>query len=148
MKLHIANRPQFFAGLVFTAIGIAALVMAREYPLGNAARVGPGYFPLLLSILLTGLGIAACVTSLGAGPIEHIGRWALVPMVFVLLGVVGFGLVIDKWGFIVAALCPLLLGCYQRILTRPIELAVLSAGLIGFTILLFVKFLGMPIAIY
>jgi len=148
MKPQIVNRPQFFAGLLFAAIGLAALGMATQYPLGNAARIGPGYFPLLLSLLLIGLGVAASLTALGGGTVEPIGRWSLLPMACVLAGVVGFGLLIDRLGFIAAALCPLLLGCYQRILTRPVELALISIGLISFTILLFVNFLGMPISLY
>ena len=40
------------AGLMFIAIGITAIVIASNYTLGTAARMGPGYFPRILSILL------------------------------------------------------------------------------------------------
>jgi hypothetical protein len=42
-------RPKdFYAGLLFVAFGVVAIIIARNYPLGTAARMGPGYFPRLL----------------------------------------------------------------------------------------------------
>ena len=44
------------AGLMFIAVGIAAIVIASNYTLGTAARMGPGYFPRILGILMIVLG--------------------------------------------------------------------------------------------
>jgi hypothetical protein len=63
-------RPKdFYAGLLFVAFGVFAIIIARDYPLGTAARMGPGYFPRLLGMLLIVLGVALSLTALrGHGP--------------------------------------------------------------------------------
>ena len=52
--------------MLFVAIGIAFMVLARQYRLGTAARMGPGFFPTLLGGLLAVLGLSLC--DPGAGP--------------------------------------------------------------------------------
>ena len=44
----VRSPKDFVAGLMFIAIGIAAIVIASNYTLGTAARMGPGYFPRIL----------------------------------------------------------------------------------------------------
>jgi putative tricarboxylic transport membrane protein len=44
------------AGLIFLAIGAAAIHFAREYPFGTAVRMGSGYFPTVLGWILGGFG--------------------------------------------------------------------------------------------
>lgn len=50
------SQKDFLSGLMFTAVGIAFAVGATNFDIGGAARMGPGYFPLLLGILLAILG--------------------------------------------------------------------------------------------
>jgi uncharacterized protein YybS (DUF2232 family) len=45
-------------GLVLIAIGVAAIVIAGEYPFGTARRMGPGYFPVILGGICAILGVA------------------------------------------------------------------------------------------
>ncbi len=52
------------AGLLFIAVGIAAIAIAANYTLGTAARMGPGYFPRILGILLIVLGAILALRSL------------------------------------------------------------------------------------
>ncbi|MBV5331034.1 tripartite tricarboxylate transporter TctB family protein, partial [bacterium] len=52
----IGNPKDFFAGLLFMAFGLAALVLSGDYTIGTAARMGAGYFPRVLGILLLGMG--------------------------------------------------------------------------------------------
>ena len=41
----IRNPKDFWAGLVYIAFGVAAILIALKYPVGSAGRMGPGYFP-------------------------------------------------------------------------------------------------------
>ncbi|MBI5967269.1 MAG: tripartite tricarboxylate transporter TctB family protein, partial [Deltaproteobacteria bacterium] len=61
MRIKIRNPKDLYAGLVFIFFGVFALLMARSYPMGNAMRMGPGYFPSILggSLALLGLVVAA-----------------------------------------------------------------------------------------
>ncbi len=148
MRLGHAFGKEFYAGLIFTATGIAAGVLSLRYPLGTVTAMGPGYFPLLLSILLTALGIGAIAVGLAARGGERITPWAPVPLLFILAGVVGFGLLIDRKGLVPACLVLLLLGCYQRLRRSPVEVALLALALIGMAVGLFIYGLGMPMKMF
>jgi len=148
VRLRIADRKEFSAGLIFTAIGLVALGLSFEYRLGTATRMGPGFFPLCLSVLLIVLGIAAAVRGLRASMVEPLGRWPLVPLVFVMCGVIAFGLLIDWKGLAVAVLVLIVLACYQRLRSRPLEVALIAALLIAMTVGLFIYGLGMPFYLY
>ena len=65
--MKIKSHKDFFSGLMFTVIGLGFAVGATQYPLGTGARMGPGYFPLLLGIVLAVLGALVTFNSL----IEH-----------------------------------------------------------------------------
>lgn len=55
--MRIRNHRDFWAGVMFVAIGGLYAGFSFEYEIGTGARMGPGYFPLLLGILLTVLGL-------------------------------------------------------------------------------------------
>jgi hypothetical protein len=97
-------RPKdFYAGLLFVAFGVFAIIVARNYPLGTAARMGPGYFPRLLGILLIVLGGALSLTALrGRGP--PLPGWKWRPVSVVLLSVVAFGLVLTHAGLVLSTI--------------------------------------------
>ena len=61
--MKITHPKDFYAGLMFFAIGTFALVMAFNYPLGSAARMGPGYFPRVLGGILMVLGAILAIRS-------------------------------------------------------------------------------------
>ncbi len=65
--LRIRSQRDFWCGLLFVAIGVAVMVLARTYRLGTAARMGPGYFPTLLGGLLALLGLTLAVPALVQG---------------------------------------------------------------------------------
>ena len=54
--MRIKSQKDFFAGLLYVVIGGGFAIGATNYTVGNAARMGPGYFPLLVGILLAILG--------------------------------------------------------------------------------------------
>ncbi|MEP6997017.1 MAG: tripartite tricarboxylate transporter TctB family protein [Betaproteobacteria bacterium] len=97
-------RPKdFYAGLMFVAFGVAAIVIGRNYPLGSAARMGPGYFPRLLGILLIVLGAALSLAALrGKGP--PLPGWKWRPVSIVLLSVVAFGLLLTHAGLVLSTI--------------------------------------------
>jgi hypothetical protein len=45
------------AGIMFALFGAAAVVLARQYPRGTLARMGPGFFPTVLGAVLVALGL-------------------------------------------------------------------------------------------
>jgi hypothetical protein len=94
--VHIKSQKDFFCGLMFIAVGIAFAWGASTYNVGTGARMGPGYFPLLLGVLLAIIGAAVTFTALvveteGGG---KIGKIAWKPLVFVIGANVIFGVLL------------------------------------------------------
>ena len=94
--MKIKSQKDFFAGLMFMCVGIAFAWGATTYTVGEGARMGPGYFPLMLGILLTGLGgfiiFEALVVETEDG--EKIGKWAWKPLAFIIGANVLFGILL------------------------------------------------------
>ncbi len=93
----IKSQRDFYAGLMFAAVGVAFAWGATNYNIGNGARMGPGYFPLILGVILTLLGMLIMVTSfLGKAPPDggRIGAWAWRPLFFVILSNFLFGVLL------------------------------------------------------
>lgn len=120
--MRIKSQKDFFAGLMFTAVGVAFAWGATNYSIGSGARMGPGYFPLVLGILLAILGLlvvfGALVVETEDG--EPVGKFAWKPLGFIIgsnilfgvllaglprFGIPAFGLVVAIYGLtFVAAL--------------------------------------------
>ena len=81
---------------MFMGIGVAFAWGASSYTIGTAARMGPGYFPLILGILLAVLGvvIAFKATVVKTQDGDPVGRWGWRPLFFVLLGNFVFGVLL------------------------------------------------------
>lgn len=90
-------------GLVFMAIGLFALFIAIGYPLGTAGRMGPGYFPVIISVVLACTG-AALVARSRFITSEILTAFPLKPIVLVTLSIVLFGLVVKGLGMPLAVL--------------------------------------------
>ena len=97
----IRNPKDFWAGILFICLGIAAVVLGSAYTLGTAARMGPGYFPRILGILLIGLGSIVALNGLRTdGP--RIPRFHWKPTLIVLGTVVIFGHIVTDLGLAVS----------------------------------------------
>jgi hypothetical protein len=93
----IHNPRDFWSGALFIAIGIATIILGSRYTLGTAARMGPGYFPRILGILLIVLGgILAVRATRTVGPPIRSFRWR--PTLIVLGSVVLFGAIVRSVG--------------------------------------------------
>lgn len=94
--MKIKSQKDFFSGLMFMAVGIAFAWGATTYTIGEGARMGPGYFPLMLGILLAGLGgfivFEALVVETEDG--EKVGKWAWRPLGFVIGANLLFGILL------------------------------------------------------
>ena len=92
----IKSQKDFFSGLMFTVVGAAFAYGATSYSIGSGGRMGPGYFPLLLGIILAILGAAvmfkALVVETPSG--DKVGKWAWKPLFFIIAANVLFGILL------------------------------------------------------
>ncbi|MBU1361761.1 MAG: tripartite tricarboxylate transporter TctB family protein [Gammaproteobacteria bacterium] len=84
--MKIKSQRDFFAGLMFTVVGAAFAIGATNYTVGSGARMGPGYFPMLLGILLSLLGLGTIFSSLTVETAdgEPVGKIAWKPLIFII----------------------------------------------------------------
>ncbi len=92
--MQIKSQKDFFAGLMFMALGVAFAWGATTYKLGTGARMGPGYFPLMLGVLLAVLGMIVTFKALVVETVDgqKIGKWAYKPLIFIIGGNLIFGI--------------------------------------------------------
>jgi hypothetical protein len=78
---------------MFTIVGVSFAVGATSFTVGTASRMGPGYFPLLLGILLAVLGVLITVLSFRSKAVDGdpIGAFAWRPLGFILGANLAFG---------------------------------------------------------
>lgn len=94
--MQIKSQKDFFAGLLFLAVGVAFAWGATHYNIGEGARMGPGYFPLLLGILLGLIGLFVVFESLVVATEdgEKVGSLAWKPLAFIIGANVLFGVLL------------------------------------------------------
>ena len=94
--MKIKSQKDFFAGLMFRGVGVAFAWGATTYNVGTGARLGPGYFPLMLGILLAFIGglITFKATTVETQDGDKIGKWAWKPLFFVLAANFVFGILL------------------------------------------------------
>jgi Tripartite tricarboxylate transporter TctB family len=92
----IKSQKDFFSGLMFTVMGGAFAFGAQSYTIGTGARMGPGYFPTLLGVLLVILGMAVLINALrkGGADGDPIGKFAWKPLFFIISANVLFGILL------------------------------------------------------
>jgi hypothetical protein len=94
--MKIKSQKDFWSGLMFMAAGVAFAWGATSYNIGEGARMGPGYFPLMLGILLTLIGLfvtfEALVVETEDG--EKIGAFAWKPLSFIIGANLLFGILL------------------------------------------------------
>jgi hypothetical protein len=140
---RIRNVTDLLAGLMFIGFGAAAVVLGRDYPMGSAMRMGPGYFPTILGALLALLGLAMLVRGLlsrgGPPPI-----FALKPLALILAAVGLFALTVERLGIIAAVTLVVLVSALASQRFRWREVLPLALIMVGLAVGLFTKGLGLP----
>jgi hypothetical protein len=144
--LRIRNPQDFGAAAVFIAIGMAGLYFAGDLAFGTTSRMGPGYFPVLLSACILLIGIIVGIRSLSiAGP--SVERIPLRPIAVIVLCIIGFGLLIERAGVAITAAALVLLASYARPGAKLGESLALAAAMAVFVIAVFVYALGQPLPV-
>ena len=101
MNFDLRHNTDILAGLLFILIGGLAVVIARDYPMGVAARMGPGYFQTMLGGILCLFGVYIVARGIRSG--EQVkGQWAWKPLALIALSIVLFGFLMDRFGIVPA----------------------------------------------
>lgn len=132
-------------GGLFLVIGVTALLMALQYPLGTPGRMGPGFFPITISALLSLTGISILLRSrLGMSETIRLARW--LPLLIVSVAIIAFGFLLDKLGLPLAVLLLCIGAATASVRFELSWKAVAGAAVFSVVCgILFVTLLGLPI---
>jgi len=142
----IRHPKDFWTGLMFLLFGLAAVILGQEYPMGTAGKMGPAYFPIILASLLIfvgGIGVVRSFIVTG----EKIEKFYLKELAIVLVAVLLFGVLIRGAGLAPAIIVLILLSAFASAKFDLHQSLLLALGLAGFSVLVFVKLLGLPMPI-
>ncbi len=144
---RVKDRQDFWSGILFIGFGCAGLWLGRNYAVGNLTRMGPGFFPMMMSVALVGIGGFLLARSLVATgePVERIVFW---PQLLILAGIVGFGLLIERVGLAVSVAAVAVISGIAAQGLRWFELAALALAMSALSVALFVYLLGQPIPVW
>ena len=144
MNSLIRSPKDFWAGVIYTAIGLAAIVIGRHYGMGSATKMGPAYFPTVLGALLALIGVVSVVRSF-LRPGEPIVAFTYRGAALILLATVLFGVIVRGAGIIIAIIVLVMISAYGSIRFRWAPTLALAIGLMAFCVLVFIKGLGIPL---
>jgi putative tricarboxylic transport membrane protein len=150
-KMHIRAPKDFWSGLMFLAFAAVAMLTARGYSLGTAGRMGPGYFPMLLGIVLAVLGLVLVVRSLvisGGPEQEGVARLHLVPLIVITVSVCLFGLAIERLGLVASVLIVIVVSAFASRESRILETCALALVLAAFSVGVFVYALQLSLPLW
>ena len=144
---ELRNNKRFLAGLMFLAIGAVAIWMAQDYPIGSALRMGPGYFPIVLSGIMVLFGIYELVLGImKSDPVK--GNWSIRALIVLPLAAVLFGILMEHGGFIPALVVLVFASAAAsnefKFMEVLISAVVLTIGSVG----LFIYGLGLPYPLF
>ena len=133
-------------GFLVVLIGAAFLLFGRELEVGTSFRMGPGYFPIILSVLMIILGLTMVVLAWRKPASEHgVGQVPWLGLALVTVPVVLFGLTLRGLGLApILVLVVLLTAWASRRATLRSSLP-LALGIAAFCSVLFIKGLGLPL---
>ena len=136
----------FLAGALFIAIGVAALWIGADYPLGTPQRPGTGVLPLILCWCLIGTGVLLWIKNAIVGS-PLMTAWAWRPAIMVSLATVAFALLVDNLGMVATMIVSMTLVALGTPETRWREYLLFALIMITIGVGVFIYALAMPIPI-
>ncbi len=144
MRLNI---PELAFGGFLVALGAIGFWLAGDLNVGTAGAMGPGYVPrgLAIIIMLFGVVFGARAAVAGGVPFPEI---EVRPLLLISASVALFALLLPRVGLAVTSFAVVVCAGYAAQDVRMRENLVLGVILAAFAVALFIKLLGLPIAIW
>ncbi len=139
--IQVKNPQDFWAGVLFVALGAIALWHGWSYPVGTIRQMGPGFVPRALSWALLGIGAVLALRGIATTGMR-ITPSLLRPQFFVLLSIIVFGLTIERFGLAPAVVLATIIAALASRETKWAETLALAVLFAVASVLLFIYLLG------
>ena len=156
--MNIKSQKDFFSGVVFMAVGGAFAWGATTYTVGTGARMGPGYFPLMLGLLLAIIGAVVAFKALVVETEDgdKIGKWIWRPVGYIVAANVAFGVLlggmpilkIPAMGMVIAIIALTLIAAKAGTEFILKEILILAAILVAGSYVTFILLLKLQIQVW
>jgi hypothetical protein len=133
----------FWAGLMFFVFGLAFMLVARNYNMGTAVRMGPAYFPVVLGGILAVLGLIIFAKSFFTAG-EQVAKLYFRPLLLVLGAVIVFALLLKPLGLVAAVFALTGISALGGYEFKAKEVVILAVVLAAFAVGVFFYGLGLP----
>lgn len=147
--MRIQSQQNFWSGVMFLVTGLLFAWFAVDYQMGTAARMGPGYFPFWLGVIMAVLGAVIGLSALSPkAERTEVDKFDWRCLLLVLGSVVAFGLLLQPLGLYVS-LFVLVVGSSLASHEFSWKVAIGNAiFLVVFSYIAFVKGLGLIFPLY
>ncbi|MDP2263799.1 MAG: tripartite tricarboxylate transporter TctB family protein [Hydrogenophaga sp.] len=140
------DNQDIIGGLALTALGVFAAVHAQTYEFGSLTRMGAGYFPVALGVILSLLGLLIAIPAFfrKGQPIQV--EWKT--FVLVMAGIVAFALTLKVLGLVLATALSVIISSLADHDTRWKGRIALAVGVAAVTYVVFSLGLSMVLPIW
>lgn len=146
MSTFIKHPRDFWSGAIFIGFGLAAVVIAQDYSMGTAGRMGPAYFPTILGAILAIIGTVSVLRSLFTRG-DVISRVTLKGIALVIGATILFGLLIRGAGLPITIVLMVMLSGLASDKFRFVPFLVMAVSLATLCTLVFTIGLGLPMPV-
>lgn len=112
---------------------------------GSALRMGPGYFPLILSIVITVIGVVIGIKALRDTDVFRPQIAPLRALAAIIIAPILFGLTVRGLGFVPAVALTSLSAATAATGQRPLVVVAITLGITVFCLGVFYYGLGLPV---
>jgi hypothetical protein len=145
--MRIKSPKDFWAGLMFIAFGLVLLFISRNYKMGSLTRMGPAYFPTVLSSLMAVIGSIMLFRSLVLKG-EKVPAISFRPIFFIILSLLLFGYLQKPIGLVLTLVLLVFVSALAGHEFKIRKVVILSVAMTVLSLLVFVKGLGLPFPIW
>jgi hypothetical protein len=108
--MQLRNKQDFWSGVMFIILGLAFAWKATSYSMGTAARMGPGYFPYWLGIIMAGIGAIVLLTSFSKKAEEtEIAKFDFKILAIICVSVQAFAVMLRPLGLLLSIMAVVLI---------------------------------------
>ena len=145
--MQMLRQRDFWAGSMFFLLGIFFVAVARSYTFGTSAKMGPGFFPTVLGLILAGLGIVIVLMAFLKSN-DPLPKFVWRPLLILVLAICLYALLLPTAGFVLATVVLIVVGAKADPETRLVQSVALGVGLSIFSTVVFHYGLGLPFRLW
>ena len=135
------------SGAIPMVLGVIFLAASRRLPFGTLSHMGPGFFPISLSVLLFLFGVLILVRGLRSPTASHPQWPALRPFIAISACPILFALLIETAGLVISVIAVCVVARMAVPVAKGWDIVLVPVGTAVFCVVVFVTLMDMPLPI-